>query len=455
MSKIIKGNYNIYLDGGDGWEQPPISNIDDLCPADSPTKVGDYDETNNSNIVLDYFISQKSSGDGIYLLMCGSGTEKYPFLDYEINTNDPVSNMQIMTPGYAFIVKSESDHTITDLLYDCILHFVKNTLSSTSSVHTSYDGRKVLCEDFVESTRLVSGKEYTTDFTVNIKYSNGRIDTFYMNANTKSYSYPYAMSGNVEIELICSKLDASIKTFSKNIADDEALCAPEITEGIDEKGLYLLIKNKYFPTRGYIYQNGSPEPYRTYKSDLGVYKFYPTTVGAYTANEIVSINGVTTYSELSETYILSVKNDTISLSFNEYTGILTATTQYNSVYLYKLYKQVDKEFVFVSDFTDTIAITEAGTYKVEGKSSQFFNVTQPAPISIETTLDSPTLYIDYSNPSQLGFDEVDNATEYDVYKMNENGEFELYETIKSENNVAMLRSISVNRKLKIFNVVTK
>lgn len=67
---------------------------------------------------------------------------------------------------------------------------------------------------------------------------------------------------------------------------------------------------------------------------------------------------------------------------------------------------------------------------------------------VENILDAPVAYSDPAFPSQLGFDEVENANIYDVYRVGEDGDDELVATI-SQNNIVS----RVMRKEKMFIVI--
>lgn len=459
MSKNLKGNCSAILTNTNAWDMPAISDITELCPIDEPVQVGDtLEEGDIPTNFLDGILASQHSGANIFDINYRHGQGTNRFLSNEINTGDPMSDTQKMSPAYLIIRNIDgAEYEISDLLYECLSSFLKNTVTHSEEILTTKDGlRSIMCESLSLRLYTIMDVDYTTDCTVTIKYDDGKTKTFDFYADNVDTLEPFAQSGNVTITISSIMFDKILETFEVNVPEDKAPYPPIISEGIDENGVYISIENKYYPATGNIYLNGGVSPVSNYNSPNGMTKYYPTVAGNYTADEIVNVSYYHVYSKLSNILTIEQKNDSITITFNEYTGRLTAVTTYNSVSNYILYRKNGAEWENVAENSEGIfLISESGTYKVGAEAKPIFTVTESSEISVEAVLDSPKLYIDYSNPSQLGFDEVDNATEYDVYKMNENGEFELYETIKSENNVAMLRSISVNRKLKIFNVVTK
>ena len=459
MSKTLKGSCSAILVNRNPWDMPAISDITELCPIDEPVQVGDtLEEGGIPTNFLDGILASQHSGVNIFDIKYRSGQGVNTFLSNEINTGDPMSDTQYMYPAYLIIKSADgADYEISDLLYDCLSSFLQNTVTHSEEILTTTDGlRSIMCESLSLRLYTIMDVDYTTDCIVTIKYDDNRTESFDFYADNRDTLQPFAQSGNVTITISSIKFDKVLETFEVNVPEDNAPYPPVISEGIDENGVYISIENKYYPATGNIYLNGGVSPVGKYDSSNGTAKYYPTTAGNYTANEIVKVSYLFVYSKLSNILTIEQKNDSITITFNEYTGKLTAVTTYSSVSKYILYRKNGSEWNIVAENSDGVfLVSESGTYKVGAEARPIFTVTESSEISIEAALDSPKLYIDYSNPSQLGFDEVDNATEYDIYKMNEDGEFELYETVKSENNVAMLRSISVNRKLKIFNVVTK
>ena len=226
----------------------------------------------------------------------------------------------------------------------------------------------------------------------------------------------------------------------------------------DSAGKYWTI-NTNSRRKGNIYMNGEPEPLQTWTDgEIGPwsYKFYPKQAGAYTANTIstISLLNRDVYSDLSETLIVENETVNIDISFNEYTGTITATAPTGSYSVYKLMKKAGEGYGQVGENTTGIfQITESGTYRVECDAKPLFVVNPSQSITVETTLDTPNAYVEFSNPSQLGFDEVENANVYDIYRIDEDGEED--ELMESVTVGVAARARSVRRAEKIFRVVVE
>lgn len=227
----------------------------------------------------------------------------------------------------------------------------------------------------------------------------------------------------------------------------------------DSAGKYWTI-NTNSRRKGNIYMNGAPDPLQTWtdgETGPWSYKFYPQQAGAYTANTISTVNLGSTrdiYSELSETLIVENETVDIQISFNEYTGTITATAPEGSYSVYKLMKKAGEGYGQVGENTTGIfQITESGTYRVECDAKPLFAVNPSQSITVETILDTPNAYVEFSNPSQLGFDEVENANVYDIYRVGEDGESD--ELVESVTVGVAARARSVKRAEKIFRVVVE
>lgn len=224
----------------------------------------------------------------------------------------------------------------------------------------------------------------------------------------------------------------------------------------DSAGKYWII-NTNSRRKGNIYMNGEPDPLQTWtdgETGPWSYKFYPQKAGAYTANTISTISLINrdVYSDLSETLIVENETVDIQISFNEYTGTITATAPEGSYSVYKLMKKVGEGYGQVGENTTGIfQITESGTYRVECDAKPLFVVNPSQSITVETTLDTPNVYIEFSNPSQLGFDEVENANVYDIYRVSDDGEED--ELVESVTVGVAARARSVKRAEKLFRVV--
>lgn len=240
--------------------------------------------------------------------------------------------------------------------------------------------------------------------------------------------------------------------------------APQVELMKDEQGYYLHISTNV-PAHGNIYYNGGAQPegtYTTTRTSPYNAKYYITKAGAYTANVISEVPVSQTdlpyplfaYSGLSQTIIATEEVVQISISFNEYTGEVTSTVQTGAVSQFYLKRFEQESWVTVEqNNTGFFKITESGEYRVEGDANPLFTVNPSESITVETTLDTPNVYIEFSNPSQLGFDEVELANVYDIYRVSDDGGED--ELVKSITVGAATRAISVKRAEKIFRVVIK
>lgn len=371
-------------------------------------------------------------------------------------------SVSISYDGYRLFNTIEAD--IPDKLFEMFAGWIdKDSVDVEIVTYTNTDGNY---QDIVKcsvSEMSIGTGEYITqsvifeDTTENFKFENvggiSRAQNFYYAVTSKS---------EISVNTIFEPFNAiDTHRFSINYAPS----TPTVAQVIKNDGKYLRISSTLNKFHGNIYYNGGAEPEQEYTVDgntnQGHIDVKLEKVGAYTANIISEVNSheigypIYAYSQISNTLIVDVSNEKISISFNEYTGILTATCTEGSVSNFKLQKYIQNNWTIVeTNTTGIFNISEDGTYKVSGDANALYVVEESDEITIGITLETPNVYIDYSNPSQLGFDEVPNASEYDIYKLNEDGSFELYETVSSQQ-LNRLRSLSVNRKLKIFNVVTK
>lgn len=232
-----------------------------------------------------------------------------------------------------------------------------------------------------------------------------------------------------------------------------------VLEKIYKRGFIYLRVTTNVPAHGNIYFNGGAEPTYTYTtSRVAPYtaEIEINQAGAYTANiiseTIIEGQHYYAYGELSDTLIIEKENFNATLSFNEYTGILSCITDKpDAVYNYQLNKLVDGQWKRLEHSGDNqFQITESGTYKIDiltGSNLAEFNVS-PSSITVKSTLDTPTAYSDPAFPSQLGFDEVENANMYDIYRVNDDGDDELVATISPNNIISRIM-----RKEKMFIVI--
>lgn len=345
---------------------------------------------------------------------------------------------------------------IGDLFYNILKAFERVPASAiTSAVRDSY-GNTI---DYIFYTQVDFGVTFATSAIVNA-ILNDEIECSerYEKDSTSIYLIP-VKSGVYKINVITDVLKTNIEvagTFNISRVPEKPVWLGPYS---DESGKYWTITTVN-RRKGNIYFNGSPEPLQSWTDDTTgpwSYKFYPQQAGAYTANTISTVNLGSTrdiYSELSETLIVENETVDIQISFNEYTGVLTATAPEGSYSVYKLMKKAGEGYGQVGENTTGIfQITESGTYRVECDAKPLFVVNPSQPITVETTLDTPNAYVEFSNPSQLGFDEIENANVYDIYRVDEDGEED--ELVESVTVGVAARARSIRRAEKIFRVVVE
>lgn len=373
------------------------------------------------------------------------------------NSNDEVSRTFAYSSTMMMDRRNSTDNLIVgDLFYNILKAFERVSASAlTSSVRDSY-GNTI---DYIFYTQVEIGVTFATSAIVNA-ILNDEIECSerYEKDSSSIYLIP-VKSGVYKINVITDVLKTNIEvagTFNISRVPEKPVWLGPYS---DESGKYWTI-NTNSRRKGNIYFNGSPEPLQSWTDDTTgpwSYKFYPQQAGAYTANTISTVNLGTTrdiYSDLSETLIVENETVDIQISFNEYTGTLTATAPEGSYSVYKLMKKAGEGYGQVGKNTTGIfQITESGTYRVECDAKPLFVVNPSQSITVETTLDTPNAYVEFSNPSQLGFDEVENANVYDVYRVSDDGEED--ELVESVTVGVTTRARSVRRAEKIFMVVVE
>ena len=302
-----------------------------------------------------------------------------------------------------------------------------------------------------ETTLIATSCEltFTGQNTANVvkeHYKNGTLYIF----PTIADSY----KGILLSDVLQTEDDLSLTFSIQNVPEKPTWSGPYT----DSAGKYWTI-NTNSRRKGNIYKDGAPDPLQAWTdSETGPwsYKFYPKQTGAYTANTIstISLLNRDVYSDLSETLIVENETVDIQISFNEYTGTITATAPEGSYREYKLMRKYNSIYIRVDiNSTGIFQIKESGTYRVECNQRPLFIVNPSEDITIETTLDAPNAYVEFSNPSQLGFDEVENANVYDVYRVGDDGEED--ELVESVTVGVTARARSVKRAEKIFRVVAE
>jgi hypothetical protein len=342
---------------------------------------------------------------------------------------------------------------VGDLFYN-ILKAAENCICSAYVYNTtdSY-GNKIDCIIYSQSQDRTSKIATSCKLTFTGAHTSTIVTEHYQNGGIQVFPVVPDQYKITQVTDVLGTEKNSFKVLTiENVPEKPTWSGPYS----DDAGKYWTI-NTNSRRKGNIYMNGAPEPSQTWtdgETGPWSYKFYPKQAGAYTANTIstVPLYSRDVYSELSETLIVENEVVDIQISFNEYTGTLTATAPTGSYSVYKLMKKAGEGYGQVGENTTGIfQITESGTYRVECDAKPLFVVNPSQPITVETTLDTPNAYVEFSNPSQLGFDEVENANVYDIYRVSDDGEED--ELVESVTVGPSMRARSVRRAEKIFRVV--
>ena len=412
-----------------------------------------------------YYICQiyaAQAGANVYNISFGNDTS-HSFTtnllngSIDFNSSDEVSRTFAHSSIMMMDRTNSTDGLIVgDLFYNILKAFERVSAGAiTSAVSDSY-GNII---DYILYTQVEIGMTFVTSAIVNA-ILNDEIECSerYEKDDSSIYLIP-VKSGVYKINVITDVLKTNIEvagTFNISRVPEKPTWLGPYEDGA---GKYWTI-NTNSRRKGNIYFNGSPDPLQSWTDDTTgpwSYKFYPQQAGAYTANTISTVNLGSTrdiYSDLSETLIVENETVDIQISFNEYTGTITATAPTGSYSVYKLMKKAGEGYGQVGENTTGIfQITESGTYRVECDAKPLFVVNPSQPITVETTLDTPNAYVEFSNPSQLGFDEVENANVYDIYRVSDDGEED--ELVESVTVGVVARARSVRRAEKIFRVVVE
>lgn len=361
--------------------------------------------------------------------------------------------------GYYLIYNSVADE-IPDVVNEMFSAFVRDELV-TCQKHTYTNTDGVSQDVLIMESRTITVEGLTVNNSITFIANN----LFSLEVNSVEdprVAWAYTSGGSV---LVYANFDWNdyAKKFSMPSSNFYPH-APQIELMKDGQGSYLHISTNV-PAHGNIYYNGGVQPEGTYTtSRTSPYsaKFYITKAGAYTANVISEVPASQTdlpyplfaYSGLSQTVIATEEVVQISISFNEYTGEVTSTVKEGAVSQFYLKRFEQGSWVTVEqNNTGFFKVTESGEYRVEGDANPLFTVNPSESITVETTLDTPNVYIEFSNPSQLGFDEVENANVYDIYRVSDDGGED--ELVKSITVGVATRAISVKRAEKLFRVVIK
>lgn len=373
-------------------------------------------------------------------------TNPYPIPLHELVYLYPWQN------GY-YIIDS-IDAEIPDRLYELLYFDRPNGYESAMSTMINTDGNK---QDVITVSVHAHTVGTTTIYPTTIVESNGlNNDTVELNKNAVGH-YFLTVQENVSCNLYLKWFGTETPIKEISYKSSNYPHKPVIEQIVRDGTKYIRVTTDA-PAHGNIYFNGGAEPAYTYvTSRTAPYtaEIKINKVGAYTANIISEViienQHYYAYGELSDTLIIETQNVECTLSFNEYTGVISCVPDIEgSVEKFTLQKQNGSEWIDISEnTTGEFHITEGGTYKIIPTFSIFYTGTVfPESITVITTLNTPTAYSDPAFPSQLGFDEVENANIYDVYRVSEDGEDELVASI-SQNNIIS----RVMRKEKMFIVI--
>lgn len=357
--------------------------------------------------------------------------------------------------GFLYLLNSR-DADIPDVLYDLL--WVNRPVGIEPLLNT-YQNTDGAAQDVAEF-RIVAhfsnssaGPIYPTTIVENLGYSEvvGELN------RTRRSVYVLTTQESVSYKMYLKWFGTETPIMERSYNSTHYPHKPTI-EKIVRNGAVFVRVTTNAPAHGNIYLNGGIEPAYTYittRTAPYTAEIKINTFGAYTANiiseVIVADQHYYAYGELSDTLIIDAQNVECTLSFNEYTGVISCVPDIEgSAEKFTLQKQSGSEWIDISEnTTGEFHITEGGTYKIIPTFSIFYTGTVfPESITVITTLNTPVAYSDPAFPSQLGFDEVENANIYDVYRVSEDGEDELVATI-SQNNIVS----RVMRKEKMFIVI--
>lgn len=458
----VKDGKNFILNGSrKRWEGVTIINGRDMGTFERSYKLGQYV---NTHCIVYY---RNHSADG-------ANTDATPQVTVANRDEDNYYNdflsptvMQLNVPetyelamGGDYIIYNSIADDIPDVVNEMFSAFVRDDLV-TCQKHTYTNTDGVSQDVLIMESRTITVEGLTVNNSITFIANN----LFSLKVNSiedPRAAWAYTSGGSV---LVYANFDWN--DYAKNFSMPSSNFyphAPQIELMKDEQGIYLYITTNV-PAHGNIYYNGGVQPegtYTTTRTSPYNAKYYITKAGAYTANVISEVPVSQTdlpyplfaYSGLSQTIIATEEVVQISISFNEYTGEVTSTVQAGAVSQFYLKRFEQESWVTVEqNNTGFFKIAESGEYRVEGDANPLFTVSPSESITVETTLDTPNVYIEFSNPSQLGFDEVENANVYDIYRVSDDGGED--ELVKSITVGVAARAISVKRAEKLFRVVMK
>lgn len=454
MSKTLKGGHTFVLGGNSVPFE--IENVTDFGSSGTIVELENSDKRTEWGQFLSYYLYSNAYVASIQAIMADS---EPPFTltnpqfltpNKEVNIYIDITGLSHL--GYVYIYETK-EVEVPDKVFEFFykLSYVDAT-DIDVNLYSNTDGVNQTIYNIHSKGIEIDGNLIYPDCDVAI--TGGNVDV----VNIRGTGHVNVLSTIAEQTFTLTSPytggpDGKIKTIKAQYYPHK----PTI-ERINRNGSIFIRVTTNVPAHGNIYFNGSAEPAYTYTtSRVAPYtaEIEINQAGAYTANiisEVVIENQhYFAYGELSDSLIVETRNVECILSFNEYTGVISCIPNIEgSAEKFTLQKQSGSEWINVSENTiGEFHITEGGTYKIIPTFGIFFMGTVfPESITVITTLNTPVAYSDPAFPSQLGFDEVEDANMYDIYRVNEDGDDELVATISPNNIISRIM-----RKEKMFIVI--
>lgn len=440
MSKTLKGGHTFVLGGNSVPFE--IENVTDFGSSGTIVELENSDKRTEWGQFLSYYLYSNAYVASIQAIMSDS---QPPFTltnpqfltpNKEVNIYIDITGLSHL--GYVYIYETK-EVEVPDKVFEFFykLSYVDAT-DIDVNLYPNTDGVNQTIYNIHSKGIEIDGKLIYPDCDVTI--TGGNIDV----ANIRGTGHVNVLSTIAEQTFTLTSPytggpDGKIKTIKAQYYPHK----PTI-EQIARNGTAYVRVTTNVPAHGNIYFNGGAEHAYTYVTS----RVAPYTAeieidksGAYTANIISEViiedQHYYAYGELSDTLIVETQNVECTLSFNEHTGVISCVPDIeDSVEKFTLQKQSGSEWINVSENTiGEFHITEGGTYKIIPTFGILYTGTVfPESITVITTLNTPTAYSDPAFPSQLGFDEVEGANMYDIYRVNDDGDDELVATI-SQNDI--------------------
>lgn len=452
MSKKVYAGADIIFDGTTDGYDININTAEEFGDNNNYIHLSDIINPIERMHIIAYVNKIGSDGKAAYPRFSSS-------IGYDITATDPFQisineDVTVRLNEDKFHIIDSVDAVIPDVLYDLLFFNSPDDYGITMSTMINTDGSK---QDVLSISVHAHTVETTTIYPTTIVESNGfNDDAVELNKNARShYFLTEQESVSCNLYLKWFGTERSIKQISYKSSNYPH---KPIIEQVVHNGIVYVRVTTNVPAHGNIYFNGGVEPAYTYTTS----RVAPYTAeikidkaGAYTANIISEViikdEHYFAYGEISDTLIIEVQNVECTLSFNEYTRVISCVPDIEgSAEKFTLQKKSGSEWIDISEnTTGEFQITEEGTYKIIPTFGIFYTGTVfPESITVINTINAPVAYSDPAFPSQLGFNEVENANMYDIYRVNEDGEDELVATI-SQNNIIS----RIMRKEKMFIVI--